>query len=390
MKNKFIVFLLLIILNINIFSNVAIASTVDKVENIKTYYVTNEDEKITILNYIISNMETMVNIVYSGDTVPSDIDTISKNNIKFHYTKNTFNSFYKYQDVVYKYLYNVGVYNGFGIKEIEYEDLNNTVSVLYRFSYFDKINQAKDVNDIVNKAIKENVENLKSDYEKVLWAYQWVIDNVHYDKTLSNFSAYSSFTDNGTVCVGYATLYNAIINKLGLDCKLVNGSVYNSKGNNHAWNIVKLEGKWYCVDVTWGDSGDINKYFLKSKDTFLRDDYGVHTSKLYDEYIEVGEIFADTDYVINKENINEFTPTSPSVYDINLGIVKSKILQIGDTYKFIIDNPNNIDLQVDNTSPSIATIDDFGNIIANDKGETVITVFNRDLNIAQSCYITVK
>lgn len=390
MKNKLIVFLLLIILNINIFSNIAIASIIDDVENVKTYYVTNEDEKVTTLNYIISNMETMVNIVYSGDTVPSDANTNSINNIKFHYFKDTLNSFYRYQDVVFKYLYNVGVYNGFEIKEIKYENLNNTVSVLYKFSYFDTMYQAKDINNIINNVIKENAPNLKSDYEKILWAYHWVIDNVHYDKSLSNSSVYSAFTDNGTVCVGYATLYNAIINKLGLDCKFVNGSVHNSKGNNHAWNIVKLDGKWYCVDVTWGDSGDINKYFLKSKDTFLRDDYGVHISKLYDEYIEVGEIFADTDYVINKENINELTPISPSVYDINLGIVKSKILQIGDTYKFIIDNPNNIDLQVGNISPSIATIDNFGNIIANNKGKTVITIYNKDLNIAQSCHITVE
>ena len=37
------------------------------------------------------------------------------------------------------------------------------------------------------------------------------------------------------------------------------------KGKNHAWNMVKIGGYWYNVDVTWDDSRkDRYYYFLKS------------------------------------------------------------------------------------------------------------------------------
>lgn len=303
MKSKLLLVLLLIVLSNYIFPNVAMASTdlIENVDNnIKTYYVSSKKEKITKLNLIKSNMETKVNIIYSGETVPK-----SKKNLKFYYSKDTINSFYKYQDDVSEYLYTVGVYAGFGISDLIYNSENNTVTVTYKFVYYDTNEQSEYVNNILDNAIKDSMSELKTDYQKALWAYQWVIDNVHYDMTLTNFSAYDGLGELGTVCIGYATIYSAMLNKMGLDCKVVDGSVYNSKGNNHAWNIVKLDEKWYCVDTTWGDSGrdNFNKYFLKSQKTFSNSDYGLHNSNLYVEYEKASEVFAETDYVNLYEDV---------------------------------------------------------------------------------------
>ena len=33
-------------------------------------------------------------------------------------------------------------------------------------------------------------------------------------------------------------------------CATVVGSSHNSR-SDHAWNMVRLNGEWYCVDVTW-------------------------------------------------------------------------------------------------------------------------------------------
>ena len=36
----------------------------------------------------------------------------------------------------------------------------------------------------------------------------------------------------------------------GIDCKMITGT---AGGENHAWNLVKLDDQWYHTDVTWDD-----------------------------------------------------------------------------------------------------------------------------------------
>ena len=69
------------------------------------------------------------------------------------------------------------------------------------------------------------------------------------------------------VCEGYANVYKALCDAIGISCQKVHGyarGVGYSNGeyedltkSNHAWNIVKLEGAWYLVDCTW-DSGHMD------------------------------------------------------------------------------------------------------------------------------------
>lgn len=39
---------------------------------------------------------------------------------------------------------------------------------------------------------------------------------------------------------------------LGIECISVEGRSHSSR-EEHAWNMVRLDGEWYCVDVTWDD-----------------------------------------------------------------------------------------------------------------------------------------
>ena len=66
------------------------------------------------------------------------------------------------------------------------------------------------------------------------------------------------------VCEGYANVFKALCDAIGIQCEKVhgysrgvgysNGAYEDPTKSNHAWNIVKLEGAWYIVDCTW-DSG---------------------------------------------------------------------------------------------------------------------------------------
>ncbi len=52
------------------------------------------------------------------------------------------------------------------------------------------------------------------------------------------------------VCDGYSHAFQMVMRKLKIPCRFVTGS---SGGVGHAWNMVKLSGKWYHIDVTFDD-----------------------------------------------------------------------------------------------------------------------------------------
>ncbi len=384
MKAKALI-ILMIIVYINIIPISAHGSIINVSilnDEINTYTVSNQNEKIQVLNYIKANLETNVRIIYSGDTIP-----LCKKDLKFYYFTDTFDYNYIYQNDILINTYQVNSNKGFGIKDISYNKKDKTVSVVYEFSYYDDFEHSKFVIDRINSEIKNNISFLQNDYQKALWAYNWVINNVHYDYNLNNFSAYSGVNGDGTVCIGYSVLYSLIMNKLGLECKFIEGSVYKNTGNNHAWNIIKLDGKWYCVDTTWGDQVGLEKYFLKSIYTMNTSEYGYHVSEVYDNYIKAGEVFSDDDYSLDK--IVENSPMSPSVYNVNMSILKVNYLGLNENFQFVIDNPDNIKLEYTSTDSKVVKIDKNGLITGNKVGETIVTAYNVDLNIAQSCKITV-
>ena len=56
-----------------------------------------------------------------------------------------------------------------------------------------------------------------------------------------------------TVCAGYSKALCYILNKAGIECRYIAGDVNDPKSRNnaHAWNQVKINGKWYNTDLTW-------------------------------------------------------------------------------------------------------------------------------------------
>ena len=103
----------------------------------------------------------------------------------------------------------------------------------------------------------------KSDYEKSKIIHDRLIDTVTYVSTNNDQNAYGALVEGKAVCNGYARAYQHLMNKAGIPTWFVRGSSINPSTGapiGHAWNIVKLDGKWYYTDVTWDDQGENTFY----------------------------------------------------------------------------------------------------------------------------------
>lgn len=153
------------------------------------------------------------------------------------------------------------------------------------------------ISNIVEQIRKQTAQD--SDVQKIKKVHDWLVNVIEYDssqKENNKYNIYGALHDKKAVCEGYARAFNYIMEEIGIPCVLVSGKAKNSEGTieTHAWNYVKIEEKWYAIDVTWDDpviigNGKISektkyKYFLVGSTDFFKD----HTEegKVSDNSIE--------------------------------------------------------------------------------------------------------
>lgn len=156
------------------------------------------------------------------------------------------------------------------------------------------------------------VENKKSStYDNIKMVHDYLIETVEYDSSISKeniYNIYGALVNKECVCEGYARSFKYLMDALNIPCSIVIGKGTNSTGatENHAWNYVQINGKWYAIDTTWDDPivigvGNIGnsrkyKYFLLGENDFNVDHTPLGT------FTENGKEFSYPE--LSKENYN--------------------------------------------------------------------------------------
>lgn len=95
-------------------------------------------------------------------------------------------------------------------------------------------------------------------------------------KAINNSIVNKTLRSKKAVCEGYAQTFKQVSEKLGIPCKLIGGyakgdiSDINNPPNaeNHAWNAVKIDKKWYLIDATWGAGATNGRRWTAQFDDF--------------------------------------------------------------------------------------------------------------------------
>lgn len=110
--------------------------------------------------------------------------------------------------------------------------------------------------------IVAQARGLGSQAEMEKYVHDALMGLVEYDVAAPmNQSAYSALVGGRSVCAGYARAFQYIMQELGVPCYYCTGYA----GEDHAWNIVKIDGVYRNVDVTWDDTEEPTyNYFNKT------------------------------------------------------------------------------------------------------------------------------
>lgn len=140
--------------------------------------------------------------------------------------------------------------------------------------------------DTTIKSVVDAAKSQFSDYAKLKYIHDWIVNNTDY--TLTG-PAYKSEADGAVVygkalCEGYSKTFMYMAQELGFDCICVVG---NANDSAHMWNMVKLDGSWYHVDVTFDDPIMSNGSKMLSHDYFLLSTYQIRSTHTINNPINV-------------------------------------------------------------------------------------------------------
>lgn len=140
-----------------------------------------------------------------------------------------------------------------------------TLTLQYRYAKSDFEHRKDDAKAAVNKAREIVARLIKADmpeYDKEKTLHDYIVNNTRYDYqnylkgTLpdESFEEYGCLVLGVAVCEGYSEAMKLMCDLSALECIVICGeSTRESDPVGHAWNLVRIDGEYYHLDVTNDD-----------------------------------------------------------------------------------------------------------------------------------------
>lgn len=188
-----------------------------------------------------------------------------------------------------------------------------------KVTYWYTQSEINELNRKVDTVFKKMLSRISgnTDYEKEKSVHDLLIENVLYDtEAATNLPKYFPVSNSilgvlfykSAVCEGVAKVTKMLLNLLNIKCIVAVG--FDLKHNEpHAWNIVKINGQPYHLDVTWDISNATVSYscydYFNLDDSYIKADHRIQyrypvCNSLADNYFEVNHLTVRNKFDINK------------------------------------------------------------------------------------------
>lgn len=124
--------------------------------------------------------------------------------------------------------------------------------------------------------------------------HDYILSNIEYTEDEMYSNAYSALVFGKTNCEGYAMLTYKMLEAAGIENIIVTNE-------DHAWNVVKINSRWYHLDTTWNDG--------KKRDSGFYKYYNLTDNEICKSrnYVNKYGILCTTDYIEDLGEINTAT-----------------------------------------------------------------------------------
>ena len=157
--------------------------------------------------------------------------------------------------------------------EKEGRSFNKIFLTGFNLTYSFSIRELRDLKEKLNEIITNTgIDINKNELLRFLKIYRIIGINVEYEK-YKNWKV--ALRDRKATCSGYSELLSLMLDRVGIKSIVLEGESYiNGIREGHAWNQVRINGKWYNCDLTW-DSDRMRKdkpvqYCLRSDEFFRK------------------------------------------------------------------------------------------------------------------------
>lgn len=161
-------------------------------------------------------------------------------------------------------------YNSFSSIKTKYNDLGKVTIIINKVYSEEKI---KEINTKIEQVIN-SISFTKDNLENIKLIHDYIINNSKYDtdrsdNKIANYdsdTAYGNLIQGYGLCGGYADSMELFLEKLHIKS-------FKVASDNHIWNAVNLDNKWYHLDLTWDDP------VSKTKEDILEYNFFMITTK---------------------------------------------------------------------------------------------------------------
>lgn len=166
-----------------------------------------------------------------------------------------------------------------GAQSYEYSYRTRPSGLVYELTFSYELSedeyrrQYKACCEVIDRLVSET-EGM-TDAEKEMYVYKYIALGCVYDKVSSNCgSAYGTLVDGRAKCAGISRAMKWAMEEMGIQCLVLMGDTVDSP-EGHDWNVIRLDGEYYDLDVTADTRNDTNAnllayYAYNTSDTLIR------------------------------------------------------------------------------------------------------------------------